>query len=148
MKKALEQSSEAKELFLEAAGEDGEAARFLMLWSSYCHSLDDLVDGDIAPTALKFIECNNLLTRLLTCEFFTSHRNNILVLKCLIGESFLASEELRRGEGREKDWGLFLSHSGNDMVRFVALVTGGESKLNSISRKLRALTLKEHYGKH
>lgn len=139
-------SLEAETIFKSTANGDEEALLFIALWSSYCHLLDDLIDKEIAPTALKFIECNNLLTRLLTCEFFLRHRNIILTLKCLIGENYAASESMRTQDGRIKDWGLFLSHSGNDMLRFVALVTGGEAHLNSISAQLRDLTLKEHYG--
>lgn len=138
--------TEAEQLFADIANGDEAALQFIRLWSSYCHLFDDLIDGDLAPTAIKFAECENLLARLLSCEFFKRHSEIILVLRIMISEAHTASEYLRALQGRERDWGLFLSHSGNDMLRFVAVVTGGEKHLASISARLRNLTLKEHYN--
>jgi hypothetical protein len=141
-------NEEAEILFKEIANGDGEALNFIRLWSSYCHTFDDLVDGDTSPTALAFAENQGLFTRLLFCPFFRRYEQDSLILRALISEAHTASEDMRKSSNpRERDWGLFLSHSGNDMLRFVALVTGGEKHLIEMSRKIRELTLKEHYGK-
>lgn len=134
-------------LFKEIANGSQAAYDFCVLWSSYCHKFDDIVDGDIAPQAANFVEVDNLLTRVLTCEFFRANGSIILAQKLLISESYVASEVMRQSENtKRKEWGLFLSHAGNDMLRLVSIITGGEPHLQYISEKLRTLTLKEHYA--
>ena len=139
-------SPEAIELFKEIANEDADAYQFICLFSSYGHLFDDLIDKDVSQSPESLLELSRLLLRLTTCKFYDKYRQTIMSLQILIGESYITSEKLRKDRNniQEYQYGLFLSHAGNDMLRFVALVTGGENHLNYISGKLRELTIKEH----
>lgn len=138
--------SEAENLFEEICKGDESALQFCKLWSTYCHEFDDLVDGDTKPTALAFAETQHIFARLMNCEFYKKYAPDIQLLRILISEYYTESEEMRSSKNpRLREWGLLQSHCGNDMLRFVALVTGGEKHLRDMSRKLRILTLKEHY---
>lgn len=137
---------EAQDLFKIIANENEDAYKFICLWSSYCHLFDDIIDKDKVGDINSLLELNRILLRFTTCKFYDDYRQTIMSLQILIGESYQASESLRKNKEDIKSFnlGLFLSHSGNDMLRFVALVTGGENHLNYVSKELRALTIKEH----
>ncbi len=56
---------------------------------------------------------------------------------------YVMSERLKKDKATLA-YGNYLSHKGNDMLRFVALVTGGEDHLAYVSEALRLLTIQEH----
>lgn len=139
-------SREAEDIFKEITGDNEEAYKFICLWSSYCHKFDDLVDKDVNFSTENLLELNRILLRLTTCKFYDDYRPTVMALQIMIGENYVASEKLRIAKKDLPSFqlGLFLSHCGNDMLRFVALVVGGENHLNYVSEKLRELTIKEH----
>lgn len=137
MKNNLTQD-EIRTLYWFTANGDNGAFEFLSHWSVYCHRFDDLVDVDF--NALELIETNNELLRLTTCKFFRANA------EILLPQIYLAAEAYRASEGEEKGTalGIHLSHEGNNMLRVVALITGGFNHLVEVSKKVRGLTYVEH----
>jgi hypothetical protein len=77
---------------------------------------------------------------LLTCEFFEAHKF------LLLPQMYLAAEAYEASETSEKDsfLGTYLSHEGNNMLRTVALITGGYKLLSEVSEEIRRLTYLDH----
>jgi hypothetical protein len=137
MKSNLEED-QITDFYLKVANGNSDALEFLNLWASYAHKLDDLVDEEFNVVSL--IDSNLDLARLTTTRFFTLHAPLLLAQIYLAAESYQASETLNKGT-----WlGIMLSHEGNNMLRVVALITGGFKHLEMVSSKLRELTFIEH----
>lgn len=134
----MQDNSVFKELLLKTANGNDEAAKFLALWYSYAHKFDDLIDENFSVPEL--IAAGNELTALLTCEFFCDHKF------ILLPQIYLAAEAYQASETSQKDsfLGVYLSHEGNNMLRTVALITGGYNLLVKVSEEIRTLTYVEH----
>lgn len=130
-----ENDSEFAALIGLAANQDQEALLCLNLAISYFHKFDDVIDGDIKLTARSLVELNNLLTRLQTCKFYRDYSSILTSHLMLIGEDYVASNE------EDSYWNV-LRHNGNNFVRIVALLTGGEQLMNEVSKQLRAFSFK------
>lgn len=115
-----------------------DAFAFVKLWTLYCHKFDDIIDEDFSVVDL--IETNNELTKLLTCKFFTDYSSLLLPQIYLSAESYQASETSKK----DNFLGVYLSHEGNNLLRLVALITGGYNHLVKMSEKIRELTYVEH----
>ncbi len=105
---------------------------------SYFHTFDDVVDGDKFGCARTMTECNNLFARLLCCEFFRLHQGVLLPQLILIADDYATSNECKRYD--------FLRHNGNNFLRLIALITGGENHLVRCSRKLLDSAFKEEFS--
>lgn len=121
-----------------------DAKEFVLLWTTYCHKFDDLVDGDTAPSAENLVECNNVLLRICNSRFFTQHYAALSVVILLTAETYAACERLKKSESTyEKEWAEMFRHCGNDVLRAVALLTGGEKHLNYVSNLLREFAVED-----
>lgn len=138
MKSSLLKQSELEEVYSFIAKDDTTALLFIKLWTIYCHEFDDLVDEEF--NVIELVKTNNTLTKLLTSEFFIKYS------QLLLPQIYLAAESYQESETNQKDTaiGVYLSHEGNNMLRTVALITGGYDHLVSCSIKIRDLTYKEH----
>lgn len=125
-------------LYEEIAFGNKDALDFVKLWSIYCHMFDDIVDEDF--NVVNLIETNNELIKILTCKFFTDYSSLLLPQIYLAAESYQASETTKK----DNFLGVYLSHEGNNMLRLVALITGGFNHLVKMSEKIRSLTYVEH----
>lgn len=134
----MQTNSAFKELLKQTANGNEEAFKFLALWISYAHKFDDLIDEHFSVAEL--INANNELAALLTCEFFTDHKF------ILLPQIYLAAEAYQASETSQKDsfLGVYLSHEGNNVIRTVALITGGYNLLVKISESLRTIVYLEH----
>jgi hypothetical protein len=135
----MQNNSEAfKSLLVKTAAGNEEALKFLTLWYRYAHKFDDLIDEDFSVKEL--IEAQLEHAALLTCEFFGSHKF------LLLPQMYLAAEAYEASETSEKDsfLGTYLSHEGNNMLRTVALITGGYKLLSEVSEEIRRLTYLDH----
>lgn len=126
-----------------ASNDDDEAFKFVLLWSSYSHKFDDLVDGDTELTAANMVECNNILQRMLSGVFYQRHPEMLGLQLYLVGEAYAASEQFKDAapDSNEREWANFLRHAGNDVIRAVAAITGGEVLLKEVSKKLRQYSI-------
>lgn len=115
-----------------------DAYNFICLWQTYCHSFDDLVDEK--HTVENLIENNLGLAKVMKNKFFSQHA------ELLYPQIYLSAEAYRASELDEQSTtlGEFLSHEGNNMIRTVALITGGFKHLVEVSREVRRLTYIEH----
>lgn len=139
MKSSLLKQSELEEVYsFIANGDTSGALSFIKLWTIYCHEFDDLVDEEF--NVIELVNTNNTLTKLLTSEFFIKYS------QLLLPQIYLAAESYQASETNQKDTaiGEYLSHEGNNMLRTVALITGGYDHLVRCSVKIRELTYKEH----
>lgn len=129
---------ELKEFYLLVANGNEDAYNFIALWQTYCHSFDDLVDDKC--TVEDLIENNLGLAKVMKNRFFSQHA------ELLYPQIYLSAEAYRASEKEEKDTNLgeFLSHEGNNMIRTVALITGGFPHLIEMSKEIRRLTYVEH----
>lgn len=143
-----ENSQEFAYLLDKIANGDKDALLVCRLWTTYCHKFDDLVDSDVPLTADNMVECNNVLTRMLTNSFFVQYKDLLMLNLIMVGEAYAAAENMKVMPGvKEQEWAAYLRHSGNDFLRLIALLTGGEKHLANMSRKLRELSIKDHYTK-
>lgn len=133
-------------LLEEASCGNNDALQCLMLATTYMHLFDDVVDGDLKLTAANLVKVNNIFARLLTCNFFIANKAILLAQLLLIGECYAAAEEYKTsGFEKRREWSNYMRHCGNDFIRAVALLCGGEAGLIYVSRKLREYSLKDHY---
>ena len=134
----LHMTKNLESLIVKTANGNTEAQKFLELWYSYAHQFDDLIDERFSVVDL--INANNELARLLTTEFFESHKF------LLLPQLYLAAEAYQASETTQKDTfvGTYLSHEGNNMLRTVALITGGWRLLAEVSEEIRRITYLEH----
>lgn len=119
-----------------AANSNQDAYVSIDLAVSYFHQFDDLVDGDTEFNARNFVKVNNLLTRLLTSKFFCENRGVLLAQILLIGDDYIASVESPEYWDR-------LRHNGNNFIRLIALITGGENLFIEVSKELRDFSVKD-----
>jgi hypothetical protein len=118
-----------------AAGGNQHAYRCADLAVSYFHAFDDIIDGDTPLSSRSLVKLNNLFLRLCACQFFCENRAILMPLLILIGEDYVASNE------ESKHWRI-LRHSGNNFIRAIALITGGEELLFEVSKELRDFSVK------
>lgn len=120
------------------ANGDDEAFKFITLYTKYCHEIDDLVDESFIVEDLMKSQVS--LSCVFSCEFFKKYFSILFTQIHLAGETYQASETT------EKDTALgeFLSHEGNNVLRTVALLTGGYRHLVDVSQQIRLLTYEEH----
>jgi hypothetical protein len=125
-------------LLEKTANGNAEALKFLKLWYLYAHKFDDLIDEDFSVRDL--IEAQLEHAALLTCSFFEEHKF------LLLPQMYLAAEAYEASETSQKDSfiGVYLSHEGNNMLRTVALITGGYTLLREVSEGIRLITYTDH----
>ena len=132
-------SQEQIEAFYEdIANGDKDALAFIIGWQTYSHEFDDLVDEGFDLE--KGIKNNVRLMGLFTSKFFGFNSHQLLPAILLAAEAYKASNTT------DKDTGLgeYLSHEGNNVLRVVALITGGFEHMARISNEIRRLTYLEH----
>jgi hypothetical protein len=127
-----------KDFYSLVANNNEDAYNFIVLWQTYCHSFDDLVDDKC--TVEELINNNLGLAKVMKNKFFSLHA------ELLYPQIYLSAEAYRASEKEEKNTSLgeFLSHEGNNMIRTVALITGGFQHLIKISQEIRRLMYIEH----
>lgn len=132
-----ENSQVMKNILDLAANGNAQARLCLDLAVTFFHNSDDIIDCDMLLTVRELTKYNNMLARLFTCEFFKQFSGILMVQMALIGDDYAASEE-------SPEW-IMLRHCGNNFVRTIALLTGGEDLMVRVSKMLRDYSIKDQY---
>lgn len=133
----------ADHLVQRAANGNPEAAAFLVAWHRYCHLLDDIVDGDVPP--FQSLQLARWANDLYSSPFYRAHQLALQPLIQLITCTYEDSVEMERGEPWAKSVADVIRHTGSDMVRMVAWLTGGYEAMRDVSQPLRRLCYFEHH---
>lgn len=133
-----------EELLTFVAKGNREAAAFLEAWHRYCHLIDDVVDGDAVPRDV--VKVARWANELYSCPFYRDHAHMLAPIVQLITCHYEDSVDMGKSElaweRREAD---VIRHCGADMIRIVALMVGGYTHMQAVSRKIREQCYHEHH---
>lgn len=138
----MSDEKEAHDFAVEVCNGDKEAMDFISLWYTWCHFLDDLVDTmeDGRPTMSKEIMIQGFLTSALlySCPFYRKHSDLLLGCVILTTNSYADSVSWERSPiDHRRNIGNILRTCGNEMFYLVACITGGISKMRTLSPRIR-----------
>lgn len=134
--------SEAHKFAEEVCMGNREAIEFVSLWYTWCHFLDDIIDGmeDGRPTMDKETMIQGFLTSavMYSCPFYKKHTE--LLLGCVIGttNSYADSVAWERSPiDHRRNIGNILRTCGNEMFFLVACILGGIKHMRNVSQRIR-----------
>ena len=131
------------EIIKTAANGNADADVFLVGWHEYCHLIDDIVDRDANATLA--IDVGAMAAALYTTPFFVEHAEKLRPLILLITCLYQDSVEMEGGETWDRRVADVIRHTGADMIRVVALITGGYRHMRRISRDLHSICYHAHH---
>lgn len=128
-----------------ASNGDTAAEKFLNMWYIYCHSIDDLLDGEIPAEHIKEYIISLLIFSkdLYNSPFFLK---NYAELNGIVNAAANAYADSVKWEGADKpysDHADVLRSQGNDMLCAVAKIYGGFSRMRNASTMIRELSFKD-----
>lgn len=129
---------EAERLYDEIAMGNKEAYLFIHAWQQYCHSIDDIVDGDVKDSE-GIISTFFTAAAIFNSNFWKEYGKELYLVVALITNDYVDSNNTLMPQ---KD---FLRGTGNNMLMAIAFIIGGYSHMRNISPKLRILSFKEHH---
>lgn len=133
---------ELQELCIKIANGNQEAFEFIILWNGLCHSIDDVVD--CSGKNPEFI-IKSFMSVFSLCEhpFYKKYSASLYSVIVLTANAFADSNDERLIILQIKDT---LRFYGNEMLMWIAFITGGHQLMREISWKLRAISYNEHHG--
>lgn len=97
-------------------GVDEEARSFALLFASYCHGIDDIIDGDKQDAAF-IVQIFELAATLYSSDFYQKHIGELYPIVKSISVTYVTSVMLdRMTEGWAKQWAYILKSYGNQMM--------------------------------
>ena len=125
-------------IYEQAANGRDDARLFLLGWHHYCHLIDDLVDGDVTPTAETICEVLVMACKLLSTPFYQANALRLSGVVVAITNTYADSVAWERTDTAwKKQVADTIRQTGNDMIATVADITGGYRGMRSISLALR-----------
>lgn len=122
-----------------------QAADFLILWGTYVHGIDDLIDGDAnGPEAM--LQVFMMAAFVYTHPFFMANLRELRQIAVNCTNAYADSVVWEKGEGWRKDFADHYRHFGAEMVLAVAGICGGYEHMRNISPTLREICWKEHHN--
>lgn len=133
-----------QEVVKTAANGQPEAEAFLVAWMRWIHLIDDVADGDLHRR--NVVQVSRWACDLFCCAFFQRYRDNLLPLVQLMACTFEDSLDMESSAIKwERDIADVIRHTGADMIRIVAFITGGYDLMRHISVPLRRLCYQDHH---
>src|ERR1051326_6385798 len=118
---------------------------FILAYISYCHAIDDLVDGD-KTDAKYIIQCFNFAAVLYSSQYYRDHQEQLFPLIMSAGLSYVQSVDYERSK---VPWKLKFADSlrseANNVLIFIVNNESGYEKALEFSEKLREFSYKEHH---
>lgn len=125
--------------------EQPEAMEFVILWTNYCHMVDDIVDGDKLSSE-HVIETFAKAVEVFSCPFYL---RNIMALRQLTLNIAIAYNDSVKWEVSPTTWqknqaDVYRSF-GSEMWIAVATIVGGYEHARNVSAKIRTDCYTEHH---
>lgn len=124
-------------LYEEASSHQSDAYLFLVAWHSYCHMIDDLVDGDTAQTPESLLEALVMANKVYSLPFYAVNAHRLSGVVVLVSSTYADSVAWEKLPGWQAHVADVIRQCGNDMILAVADITGGWRLVRSISLRLR-----------
>lgn len=138
-------STPTDQLYDKAANGDRSAREYLELWNRYCHAVDDLVDAPERPSPESLLDVFVQAAVLYSHDFHRRHASTLLPVVMLVTSAYADSVKCERKEGWAGALADVLRFSGNEMVKAVAMLTGGYPLVRDLSPVLWAVSYGEHH---
>lgn len=125
---------------------DAEAQDFLAFWTTYCHEIDDIMDGDRPDPR------DQLKTFARACVLFAMpfYLRNLATLKqVVLNVTVNYADSLRwekAGEEWRRQWADHHRHAALDMVLAVATICGGHEHAFNLTEELRTMCYHDHHN--
>lgn len=134
-----------EEIVKTAANGDAEAHAFLVAWLRWIHLIDDITDGDVP--ARQTVLVGRWSCDLFCCPFFQRYHTSLLPLIQLMSCTFEDSLDLESSPyPHERTIADVIRHTGGDMIRLVAFITGGYELMRTVSVPLRRVCYADHHN--
>jgi hypothetical protein len=121
-----------------------EARAFVNAFCNYCHSIDDIVDGD-ETDKIAIIRTFELAAVIFASPFYVANINSLQPIVIMITNMYMDSVVLENDYKEDKEeWKLqtakVLSHSFNELIVACADLCGGFNLRRDVSVVLRAFS--------
>ena len=127
-----------------AVNGNAEARDFLYAWHTYLHLIDDIVDGD--KPAAEIVTATRWASAIYGLPFYLQHRGTLFpIIQLITCEYEDANEMAAATEPWKRQAADVLRHSGANMVRIVAFLTGGYNAMRKVSPLLREACYFNHH---
>lgn len=125
-------------IYQEACMGDADALSFVIAFHSYCHQIDDLIDGDTAYNPENVLKVLMAANTLYSTPFYLANAWRLQPVIAMITNTYADSVAW---ETSDEPWKQrvadVIRQCGNDMILSVAWILGGWSHVRSISLRLR-----------
>lgn len=138
-------STPTDQLYDRAANGDRSAREYIELWNRYCHAVDDLVDASDRPGPEELLAVFAQAAVLYSHEFHRRHATTLLPVVLLVTSAYADSVKCEGKDGWAGQLADVLRFAGNEMVKTVALLTGGYPLVRDLSPVLWAVSYGEHH---
>lgn len=134
-----------EEVVKTAANGNAEAQAFLVAWLRWIHLIDDITDGDLPPQ--HTVRVARWSCDLFCCPFFQRYSQCLMPSIQLMACAFEDSLDLASSPyPHERTIADVIRHTGGDMIRLVAFITGGYELMRTISVPLRKICYADHHA--
>tara|TARA_R110000868_G_scaffold44315_3_gene148139 strand:- start:142 stop:564 length:423 start_codon:yes stop_codon:yes gene_type:complete len=129
---------EIGQLYFNACGGNANALLFVSLFHTYCHAVDDLIDGDVERTPETLLEVLMQANQLYSTPFYLENAYRLQPVIALITNTYADSVAWEKdGTDWKRNIADVIRQCGNDMILAVACIVGGYKHMRSISLELR-----------
>jgi len=137
--KTPRQHSIASQLNAVVCNGNAEAHQFNSLWYTYCHNIDDLIDGDNGPISAEAkLEIFAVAAALYNCNFYRQHQAALYPIVLMVTNAYADSVKWEDSDqDHQRKMADVLRMAGNEMYNAVALITGGWQHMRSVSSEIR-----------
>lgn len=136
---------ELEKLF--ASHPDGvEAKMFLANFGKYCHSIDDLIDGDIKSNPENIGVILILALNIYSMNFYVKYLNSLYPIIRLIHHTYFDSVKMElASEYWQKEQADVLKSVGQEMTLAIIEILGGYEKRRELGLIVREYSYKEQH---
>jgi hypothetical protein len=121
-----------------------DALVFLLCWTSYCHSIDDLVDEAFNVELL--VDTCMQANAMYSTPFWLANSARLSGIVGMIANAYADSERWKGGpELWKSSMADVLRQAGNEMLLAVAMICGGWRHMRSISLQVRETAYHEQH---
>ena len=127
------------------AKDNQQALDFLILWATYCHEVDDIIDNKINDPE-KILRVFVTAAEVYNHPFYVRYQSYLYSLVIVISNAYADSvkwsHSMVDAQHKMSD---VLRHAGNDMLFAVAFICGGYEHLRTVSSTLREQSWLNHH---